>query len=311
MVLNQSFPTPHKDKLIALLNNDKLPENDKKQVQACIVRYEQWQQEMNNIQLSAQAPNEVLKLLIDSLNIYKFYVDVDLIFDSSNDFLYRQKGQLKLDNSVIEEFLPRLIHPSVIPEIDISLYQIGPTTTFAGAYFESSLNNQKKGAGLSIRSKAQDFAIARQLYLRSSHYSDFSESIDRNTFIAYVVAECKTNLDKTMFQESCATANNLRIAVSGAKYFLLCEWLDMTPISTAPTDIEEVLILRQAKRISANKRQEFSHFEGRQAARESFVSFLLEHPFSLTVFTRFRDHIQHLLNHNLLIEKDVLEIGYF
>ena len=36
----------------------------------------------------------------------KYYIDVDLIFDSPEDFLYRQKGQLKLDNTVIEEFLP-------------------------------------------------------------------------------------------------------------------------------------------------------------------------------------------------------------
>jgi hypothetical protein len=39
----------------------------------------------------------LLKLLID----YKNYIDIKLIFDSPNDFLYRQKGQLKLDNTIL------------------------------------------------------------------------------------------------------------------------------------------------------------------------------------------------------------------
>jgi hypothetical protein len=47
-----------------------------------------------------------------------------------------------------------------------------------------------------------------------------------------VVSECKTNLDKTMFQGACATAHDVKSSVSGARYYLLAEWLDMTPVST-------------------------------------------------------------------------------
>ena len=255
--------------------------------------------------------DKVLTSLVTSLNLYKLYVDIDLIFDSPDDFLYRQKGQLKLDNTVIEEFLPRLIHPSVIPEINGGKYHIGPTTAFSAAYFSSSLQDQKHGGGLSIRSKDQDFAISRKLFLRSSHNADFSDSIDRNTYIAYVVAECKTNLDKTMFQEACATASDVRFAVSGAKYFLLCEWLDMTPLSTAPTDIEEVLILRQGKRISSNIRSKFSTVEGRRAAREDYLAHLKKFPYQFKIFKRLCNHIQKLLTDELLVEKDVLDLGYF
>lgn len=52
----------------------------------------------------------------------------------------------------------------------------------------------------------------------------------RETNIAYLACECKTNLDKTMFQEASATALDLKSTVPSAKYLLLCEWLDMTPI---------------------------------------------------------------------------------
>jgi hypothetical protein len=48
--------------------------------------------------------------------------------------------------------------------------------------------------------------------------------------LGYVCAECKTNLDKTMFQEAVATSRDLKIAVPNSLYFLICEFLDMTPL---------------------------------------------------------------------------------
>lgn len=66
-------------------------------------------------------------------------------------------------------------------------------------------------------------------------------SVDRlEANLGYLRAECKT-------KETCATAHDVKTAVLGAKYLLLCEWLDMTPISTAGTDVDEVLIRRKAK----------------------------------------------------------------
>lgn len=76
------------------------------------------------------------------------------------------------------------------------------------------------------------------------------------------MTELKTNLDKTMYQEASATAHDIKLAVTGAKYYLLCDFLDMTPISTATTDIDEILIVRKAKRINSNIRKEFSTYAG-------------------------------------------------
>ncbi len=96
----------------------------------------------------------------------------------------------------------------------------------------------------------------------------------RETHIAYVAAECKTNLDKTMFQEAAATALDVKIVVPAAKYYLLCEWLDMTPINTSTTAIDEILILRKAKRLPSNVRRAFNTVKGRRQNRESFVEYL-------------------------------------
>jgi len=52
--------------------------------------------------------NSVQKL-VDATNRYKMFIELELIFDSPEDFLYRQKGQLKLNNTILEEFLPQLM----------------------------------------------------------------------------------------------------------------------------------------------------------------------------------------------------------
>lgn len=139
----------------------------------------------------------------------------------------------------------------------------------------------------------------------------FEEQINVSTNLAYIAAECKTNLDKTMFQEACATARDLKSAIPGAKYYLLCEWLDMTPVSSRTTPIDEVLLLREAKRISSNIRQNFSTYKGRQEAREPHLEFLNKYPYRAKVFERFIGYIQQLVKNEPVDEQTVLERGYF
>jgi hypothetical protein len=249
--------------------------------------------------------------MVALLNEYRQYIDVDLVFDSEEDFLYRQKGQLKLDNSVIEEFLPRLINHNLIPELYEMPVVFGPNKCFSSAYFESSLDCPQPGGGLSIRTKDQDFSIAKPLYLKASHNADFSDSITKETFVSYVSAECKTNLDKTMFQEACATAHDTKCAVAGAKYFLLCEWLDMTPTSTAPTDIDEIILLRKAKRINSNVRAHFSTAAKRRVRRADYLKYLQDNPFRVDMFKRFLNHVAELIRNEQPEEQNVLQQGFF
>lgn len=308
MFLVSNLPTPHLEKLKATLANDKLPLKDKPRLEAAINRYHLWTNSLDNV---AGSTEQRISQMVRLLDEYKFYVDVELIFDSEEDFLYRQKGQLKLDNSIIEEFLPRLVQPSVIPEIAGMNLLIGPQSCFSSVFFNSSLDNSQAGGGLSIRSKDQDFAISKPLYLRASHSPNFDDHVEQTTCVAYVATECKTNLDKTMFQEACATAHDTKVAVSGAKYYLLCEWLDMTPLSTAPTDIDEIIILRKAKRLGSHIRKNFNTSAKRQSKRTEYVKHLQEHPFRPEMFHRFLGHIRELLVNESPAEKDVLELGFF
>lgn len=300
------LPTPHGDKIRALLDNPKLPASDRSRVKQAIARYDAWVSQSRKI---SGASKQAIVALVALLNKYKQCVDVDLIFDSHEDFLYRQKGQLKLDNSVIEEFLPVLITTMLSGELREKELSFGPTNCFSGLRFESSLNAMKPGGGLVIRSKAQDFAISRKLYLGASHNADFQEAVREETHVAYVVAECKTNLDKTMFQEAAATALDVKAAVPSAKYYLLCEWLDMAPISAATTAIDEIILLRKCKRLPVNVREEFNTWRGRKNDRAFYVNYLESHKFSIDAFTRLVNHIQALFRDDT--EDSVLARGYF
>lgn len=308
--MTTTFPTPHLEKLNATLANDKLPTIDQTRVREAIEYYKEW---IQNLESVPETPDEIIPKMVKLLNDYKLYIEVNLIFDSEDDFLYRQKGQLKLDNSIIEEFLPRLIIPSVIPELRNINIAAGPRSSFSSAYFSSSLDSPQIGGGLSIRTKDQDFAISKPLHIKASHSPHFepSDSITKSTYITYVAVECKTNLDKTMFQEACATAHDTKSAVSGAKYYLLCEWLDMTPLSTAPTDIDEIIILRKAKRLNSNVRKEFNTSLKRKVRREQYLEFLQTNPFRTELFERFVNHIRKLLINEIPIERNILELGYF
>ncbi len=302
-----STPTPHLEKLNAVLANDKLPHSDRPRVEETIRRYHAWTEQMRQV---GGEPEEVIEQVVTLVNEYKLYVDVDLIFDSPENFLYRQKGQLKIDNSIIEEFLPWLIGPAVLPELADGV-EVGPTRCFSALYFRSALDNPGSGGVPTLRAKDQDFAVSRTVYIRTSYDASFADCATQDASIAYVAAEIKTNLDKTMFQEACATAHDVKSAVAGSKYFLLCEWLDMTPLSTGGTDIDEVLILRGAKRLPSNVRQHFSTYAGRQERRDEYVAYVHAHPLRSDVFGRLVDHIRGLLADEDPMEKDALEKGYF
>ncbi len=282
-----SFPTPHGDKLRSLLVNSKLPPSDRLKIERALVEYEGWLKRLHGL---PYGDDFIVEQAVDLLNEYRFFLDIDIIFDSEYDFLYRQKGQLKLENSVIEEFLPHLVAHRFPFLCETS--KLGPAQTFSRLYFEAGAG---RNFSARLKSKDQDFAIYREVRVVVSTLD--GRPLERlSTRIAYMCAECKTNLDKTMFQEAASTALDLKSAFPAAKYVILCEWLDMTPISTAGSAIDEVLILRKSRRLGANVRTHFASAEMRKAMRDIYVSHLVDNPFYPDVFKRFLLHVTELFS---------------
>lgn len=121
------LPTPHLGKLLACQANPQLPAADQPRVEEATQHYYQWIREIEAI---PPAQSDTVERLVEATNRYKRFIELDLIFDSPENFLYRQKGQLKLDNTILEEFLPQLVYRS-LRGIDDS-FVLGPHKTFAG-----------------------------------------------------------------------------------------------------------------------------------------------------------------------------------
>ena len=114
-----------------------------------------------------------------------------------------------------------------------------------------------------------------------------------------------------MFQEAVATSRDLKIAVPSSLYFLVCEFLDMTPVSITPTHIDDVLIVRKAKRMSSNVRQEYRGADERQKHRQEYVKFLDSSKYYADVFQRMVDKIQALIDDTAPETNRVLDRGHF
>jgi DNA modification methylase len=300
------LPTPHLYKLNALINNPRLPAADKPRVQEAFERYDTWIREMKAIKPGLK---NTVQHLVDSTNNYKRFIELDLIFDSPENFLYRQKGQLKLDNTILEEFLPQLVCRALnLPD---GMYEIGPRNTFAGLSFSSSLSNQGYGGHPILRKKDQDFILGKRLYITTSFDKNSEKCETVESHLGYVCAECKTNLDKTMFQEAVATSRDLKIAVPSSLYFLICEFLDMTPISITSTQIDDVLIVRKAKRMSSNVRQEYRTAKARKERRNEYVEFIDSAKYYADVFQRMIDKIKTVIDDTDPHAGNVLKQGYF
>lgn len=283
-----SHPETHGSKLKALGQNTSLPKNDRQRVVDAIEKYEEWRDALSNIDGEGQ---DLLKSLVSLLNEYKNSIDLDLIFDSQDDFLYRQNGQLKLSNSILEEFLPYVFDERLVPGFKrLSNVICGPQSSFAGLSFGSPFLGLDAG-GVFLKNKDQDFSVAKTHRITISDFPETKNSFSAKFSVSHFATEIKTNLDKTMFQEASQTANELKRAVPGSKYILLCEYLDMTPITTKLTSIDEVIVLRKAKRLASNVRKSFSTYAGRQESKAAYTKFVLDNPIHFSSFERFVTHL--------------------
>jgi hypothetical protein len=304
------IPPVHGQKINALLANRKLPADDEPRVEAAKQKYLAWVKEMDTLTLEGDA---LLGKLVELLNVYKRFIEVDLVYDSPNDFLYRQSGQHKVVNSVLEEFLPRLADVRLVPGLSLlPSYEVGPQSAFAAFTIIGNVHTPLDGS-IFIKEKDQDYAIAKPLYLKASTTPEFNAGtvFETSLRVAYLAAECKTNLDKTMFNEGLETARALKQAVASSRYLLVCEWLDMKPIDTKLTAIDEAIILR-GKRLGSDFRDQLDTVDGRKGVRAEFVKYLNDRPLRLSSFKRIVAHLSQVFPPTVeLDETTVLERGYF
>jgi hypothetical protein len=202
--------------------------------------------------------------MVRLLNEYKDTLEVELIAKRGSPFLKRQKGQLKLDNSVLEEFFPHLVIPQIITGLKHTRFWVGPQQAFMSLSFVPTSFDQLGGKPeVVIKVKDQDFAIGSMIHFKFAPSPDFApqQTATGSFALSVMSAEIKVNLDKTMFQEAAGTGARLKQGCPVAKYYLLVEYLDMTPEDPRLTAIDNVYLLRKAKRLPFEKRDKPNEVE--------------------------------------------------
>lgn len=244
---------PHKEKLLAAIQNRKAAA-DIELLQEAYRAYEQWKAAMQSLTETGEAK---VRRLVEMLNQYKDYLEVELIARQGSDFLKRQKGQMKLDNSVIEEFLPYLVDNRILRNLPTGFeLETGSQTSFMSLAFCPTSIQELDKPQVVIKEKDQDFTIGKSLFYKFSSDSNFNidKTIAGKLFLAVLAVECKVNYDKTMFQECAGTAARLKQGCPISKYYALVEYLDMQPEDTRLTSIDNVFLLRKVKRLPYEKR---------------------------------------------------------
>lgn len=293
--------TPHLDKLTAALSNPKC-KDDEPLIKEAISLYKQWIEKTNS--LSSKGEKRV-KELVDLLNWYKNQFEVELIMKRGSNFLKRQKGQLKLDSSILEEFLIHLMDSTILRGLDnLDNLSIGPQNAFMSlAFLPRSLGELTKKPNIVLKTKDQDFVIGKEIFYKFATDEDFNnnDTAQGSLLLSVLATECKVNLDKTMFQEAAGTAARLKQGCPVAKYFLMVEYLDMEPEDSRLTAIDNVFLLRHARRLPFEKRDVIKEVESQHKS----------HPINYQIVWRFVQEIQSFIDSAWYNPEGALKRGSF
>lgn len=292
--------TPHLDKIKSAIKNPKA-KADVKILNEILKAYVTWIKKMDSLKSKG---DKKLKELVDLLNEYKDFVEVDLIIAQGSDFLIRQKGQMKLDNSIMEEFLIRLMDEDIIPELKGVDFITGPNKALMSLAFRpQDFAHLGEKPEVVLKVKDQDFILGKKIHYKFSSDKDFNKDNTQvgEFALAVIAAECKINLDKTMFQECAGTASRLKEGVPYAKYFTLVEFLDMIPEDCNLTEIDNVFLLRKGKRLPYEKRNKL------EEVRKQRIS----NPIDYNIILKFVNEIRDFLDATWYNPDEALSRGSF
>jgi hypothetical protein len=157
--------TPHLNKLKAAAANPKASDEDRRLLAEIVQRYREWVSALDAV-VHGEDPQTRVFRQATLFNEYKFFVEVECVARRGSAWLKRQKGQLKLDNSIIEEFLIHLVHPATLPGFDrLRELTVGPNESFMSMSFRAdSLGRLLDRPEVVVKTKDQDFTLGARLH---------------------------------------------------------------------------------------------------------------------------------------------------
>jgi hypothetical protein len=196
------------------------------------------------------------------------------------------------------------VSPQILTNLPAFTLETGPQTAFMSLAFRpSSVSTLNQKPEVIVKVKDQDFTIGKAIHYKFSSDAAFTstKTVDGKFFLAVLAAECKINYDKTMFQECAGTASRLKQGCPIAKYYALVEYLDMQPEDTRLTEMDNVFLLRKAKRLPFEKRSQLAEVKAQHR----------DFPISSEVIGKFTHEIQRFVDATWYNPDEALERGSF
>jgi hypothetical protein len=182
--------------------------------------------------------------LVSALNRYKNFIEQERFKKNFN-------AQTKLHSTVLEEFIYYIFR--LIPKIENSM-RLGSMEAYTNLFFApKNLEALNSDCGVNIYTKDQDFAIAKTATIIATPEGQKSEK--RHTIqIPVVSVECKTYVDKTMYEGSVATAERIKQGNPYSRFIIVAEFyavsLDVDP---SHSKIDQIYVLRRQTNSSRKK----------------------------------------------------------
>ena len=207
-------------------------------------KYQEWISKINL--LKEKTDDDDIEQRVKDLNDYKDFIDHPK-FKKEKGNVDGFTSQSKLHSTVMEEFLYHLL--SEIPALKDKALKLGPADAYSNLYFSpKNLDSLETDPGLIINTKDQDFAISKEIEINVS--LNPKKNIKPQKILVPVVSiECKTYLDKTMYEGSVATAEKIKQGNPYGLFFIVTETYDVKEdVDPKYSQLDQIYILRKSKR---------------------------------------------------------------
>lgn len=229
----------HGDNLKHKISIERNPAN-KKLLKEIKAKYSKWHEDNMLITGITEAD---IKKKVKLLNEYKAFID-QLRFKKEAGNRRGFTSQSQLHSSVLEEFMYYLFKD--IEKLQNKHINWGRTKAYTNLYFAPpSIDELEKSSNIVINVKDQDFSVSKEIILKSRvvNNENWQES---KICVPIVSIECKTYLDKTMYEGSVSTAEKIKRGNPYCIFIIVTESYEVSlDVDPKYSQIDQIYVLRK------------------------------------------------------------------
>lgn len=199
----------------------------------------------DNLRITGTSEADI-KTKVKLLNDYKSFIEQPKFKkEKGNKFGFTSQSQLH--SSVLEEFMYYLFKD--IRKLTNKKLHWGRTEAYTNLYFAPpNIEAFEENSSIVINVKNQDFAISKEVMLKSkvSTKKTWQQNI---IYVPVVSIECKTYLDKTMYEGSASTAEKIKKGNPYCLFLIVTETYELTlDVDPKYSSIDQIYVLRRESR---------------------------------------------------------------